>query len=224
MPVICSDKTGRFKIRPFFYKNELDKAAEELVVDFIIKHHGSFFLPIDTEDLLKLIEQHTQDLDVYADLSGYGGKVEGLTKFISGQLPLVQISEDLSVNPAKENRYRTTLAHEFGHVYLHDFLFQEGLYLSGTNQTNQIVCRDVTITHSTQSDWLEWQAYYFGSALLMPKSILIDCVVQWLTEFKTQGHTDEESIPVLLVSKVAQAFQVSRDAARVRLSQVEILT
>ena len=45
-----------------------------------------------------------------------------MTRFSADQPPRVAISRTLSENPKRLARLRTTLAHELGHVLLHDVL------------------------------------------------------------------------------------------------------
>ena len=49
---------------------------------------------------------------------GERGEVEGVTEFQVGKKPRVLINRQLSEGRNMENRLRTTLAHEYGHVHL----------------------------------------------------------------------------------------------------------
>src|SRR6185312_12486302 len=86
--------------------------------------HGDVRYPVGTEDLKTLIERDTEDLDVYADLSSYGAEVEGVTEFNPGRRPSVKIRSQLTEDSRYENRLRTTLTHEYGHVRFHGYLFE----------------------------------------------------------------------------------------------------
>jgi hypothetical protein len=88
---------------------------EEIVVNFLKGHLGKVQFPIQTDDLTILIERDTEDLDPYADLSAYGDRVEGLTEFMPGRKPCVRITAALATSENRENRYRTTPTHEYGH-------------------------------------------------------------------------------------------------------------
>ncbi len=81
--------------------------------------------PVETEALKTLIERDAEDLDVYADLSAYGHDVEGVTEFRPGSKPAVKIAAELTEDSKRENRLRTTLTHEYGHVRFHSYLFEE---------------------------------------------------------------------------------------------------
>ena len=79
------------------------------------RHSGGFRLPIPTDNLIRMIEADTDDLDLYADLPD---DEDGHTDFFVDQKPIVKIAKRLS-DPRYENRLRMTLGHEYGHVWFH---------------------------------------------------------------------------------------------------------
>src|SRR5690606_3646096 len=109
-------------------------------------------------------------------LSDYGPDVEGVTEFRPGKKPNVKISEALSNDQRRENRLRTTLTHEYGHVRFHAYLWEMNppradLLRQNPNAAKQICKRD-NILGAAETDWMEWQAGYVCGALLMPLSPL----------------------------------------------------
>src|ERR1700704_2811135 len=78
------DRTGRFSQRPHYEPKELDRACENIIAGFLKERHGAAKYPGSTDDLTVLIERDTESLDQFADLSGYGRNVEGLTHFQPG--------------------------------------------------------------------------------------------------------------------------------------------
>lgn len=214
------DTMHGFGDRPHYEPRDLDSIFERIVADFLRGKYGKVEFPISTDDLTTLIETHVSDLDQYADLTGYGASVEGATVFSRSGKPKVFISAQVH---AHENRLRTTLAHEFGHVHLHAYLIAmlDGqMSLGFANQKPAaIACRSDTIVAAKKTDWREWQASYASGAMLMPRSHLQKIVgeIQRL-------HGIVGSIPAtsangqLYIDTVVENFSVSRDAARVRLS------
>ena len=163
------DRTGRFAQRPHYAPEELDSECERVISAFLRKKYGKVEYPVKTDDLTLLIEEHA-GLDPYADLSGEGEDIEGVTEFVTGRRPLVKISERLSA-PNFENRLRTTLTHEYGHVHFHRFMF-EGMEFEkpslfdkekhrGANK-----CHRDTMISAPEKDLMEWQAGYVCGALL----------------------------------------------------------
>jgi len=89
------DQTGRFPERPHYEPKEIGTMFEHIVVGLLKARHGQVEFPFTTEDLTVLIEQETADLDPYADLSGYGAGVEGVTEFWPGRKPSVKSPRNL---------------------------------------------------------------------------------------------------------------------------------
>lgn len=219
------DRSGRFPQRPHYDPDELDSECEHVITGFLVERHGRAEFPIATDDLTVLLERAVADLDLYADLSGEEGEVEGVTEFRPGQKPRVRVSAILATKSHLANRLRTTLTHEFGHVHFHGFLFElqpsgQLLFSVSTEpQTNK--CKRETIVGAKRTDWMEWQAGYACGAFLMPRSAL---------RREAQVFSVEQELPpgevgvatptgIAMIERIATVFGVSRDAARVRLLQ-----
>jgi hypothetical protein len=228
MVVYVRDDTGRFPERPHYKPEELDRTCEKIITGLLTDLHGKVTFPIDTEDLKTLIERDADDLDPYADLSEYGPEVEGVTEFRLGRKPVVKIAAGLANSDRRENRLRTTLTHEYGHVHFHAYLWElhppgRDLLRQNPNANKQICKRD-NILHARQFDWMEWQAGYVCGSLLMPVSYLRRIVGAYKEVHNlfgpvgsSGGHGEE------LIAMVQKEFQVSADAARVRLLQLKLL-
>lgn len=221
------DKTGRFSRRPHYKPDELDRECENAITSFL-RSRGEVRFPISTEDLTRLIERDTDDLDLYADLSEYGSDVEGVTEFTPGKKPTVRISEKLSGDTRYSNRLRTTLTHEYGHVKFHGYLWeteppQKDLLRSNPNANKQVCKRD-DILNAGQYDWMEWQAGYVCGAILMPVTHVRRVVVAYQEQHNIFGSVSpSDSHGLALVDEIKAAFEVSGDAARVRLTKLGIL-
>lgn len=222
------DTTKRFRERPYYQAHEIDRECEILVSGFLHRHRGKIQYPITTDDLTVLIEQHVRDLDLYADLSADGPDVEGVCRFAVGQKPIIEVAEPLSSNERRANRLRTTLTHELGHAKLHDAVFQTtfaGADLFSEQREARVVCKRDTISDAPQADWMEWQACYASGAYLMPKSALaglVDPMVGRLGRLPPFHVGEPSAAP--LIEVVVDAFDVSRDAARIRLLKLGYLT
>ena len=212
-----SDPTGRFPERPFYENDELDRDCETVICNFLMARYGQIRYPVDTNDLVVLLEQVTSDLDLYADLGADGPDIEGKTIFSPDGKPTVLISADLQA-PHRENRLRTTLAHELGHVKFHNYLY--GLYAGRPSPC----CSRDTIIGAGLSDWLEWQAGYCSVALLMPLRALRRTVRNIKRESGITGEPTVASSPAqIIIQHVQSTYQVSGDAARVRLVRAGFL-
>ncbi len=222
------DRSGRFPERPHYEPEELDETCGEIIADFLRRQHGRVHFPVATDDLTRLIEESAEDLDPYADLSDEGSDVEGVTEFLPGQRPRVRISKEISERPEFENRFRTTLTHEFGHVRFHDFMFQmrDGDSLFSTTAVHvSAKCNRTSIIGAPRQDWMEWQAGYVCGAILMPRRHLQEAV----RGYRTAGGLGSAVLDVgsadgeALIQKIAEQFAVSREAAKVRLLRLNLL-
>lgn len=222
------DRTGRFSQRPHYKPEELDRECESIITSFLKETYGDASFPVSTDDLTRLIERDSDDLDLYGDLSVFGPDVEGVTEFRPRQKPLVKISARLADDDRRENRLRTTLTHEYGHVHFHTYLWdieppQRDLLAQNSNANKQICKRD-TILEAAQSDWMEWQAGYVCGALLMPVSRVRELVGAYQEAhglFGDVGHAGVHG--QTLIAEMQTAFQVSADAARIRLLKLGYL-
>ncbi|MCA9232576.1 MAG: ImmA/IrrE family metallo-endopeptidase [Planctomycetales bacterium] len=229
MVTYVRDQTGRFQQRPHYKPEELDRECENVITGFLKRLYGEVRYPIDTEDLKKLIERDAEDLDVYADLSIYGAEVEGVTEFRPGRKPAVKIASTLTENERRENRLRTTLTHEWGHVHFHGYLWEveppaPDLLRQQPNR-DKIICKRDTMIDARQTDWMEWQAGYVCGAILMPKTaVLADCR-SFVEEQGLYGDISLQSTDgAALIARIATAFKVSEDASRVRLLKLGLVT
>jgi len=228
------DLTGRFPERPHFEPGELDAICGRAMLDHVDQCGGKLEYPISTDLLQTLIEGHADSLDLYADLSGEGTGVQGVTDFFRGKRPRVRIDAGLANDQNREVRLRTTLAHEFGHVHLHDALFQANdarldLFAESAGKRaaagprELAKCNRDTIVGASPSDWMEWQAGYVCGALLMPRSKMRELVHSRMRDAR---QTDElELVSDLgrqIVDEVVERFFVSGDAARVRLKVLDL--
>lgn len=222
MPKLVRDITGKFHHRPHYEPRELDMECEKIVCDFLRTIYGQVTFPISTDDLTKLVDKFTSDFDQYADLTQYGPNVDGLTEFYAKVKPKIFVAARLSESSAHENRLRTTMTHELGHAIFHDYLYKMELVTPASkNGSFQICMREDIISKSKASGtsgWMEWQAGYTCGAFLMPASFLRKLVESYCDSLdvtkpmsRANFHCDG------LIEAVMAAFQVSRDAARVRL-------
>ena len=113
-----------------------------------------------------LIERDAADLDLATNLSDDMHEVFGFTQFERGRKPLVKIARELWEQRHRNNRLRTTLTHEYGHVMLHTWLYDKYGAARGAHR-----CYWQSLLPTERVfDWFEWQAGYASGALLMPES------------------------------------------------------
>ena len=219
------DKTGRFPQRPHYDPAELDYECEQIVSAFLRERYGTAQYPIATNDLTILIECSVSDLDMYADLTAEGADVQGVTDFFPRKKPEVRIARDLSEQDRRENRLRTTLTHELGHVKFHNFLWDGAIrQLSLSPQSGSGYspkCKRADIIGAGPTDWMEWQAGYCCGAFLMPISRMKKITGEFARVANCYPPLDSSSVDAThLIGRIADAFQVSTEAAAVRLTKL----
>lgn len=185
-------------------------------------------------DVERLLERHLRaDLDLAAALES---EVLGMTVFAPGSKPRVSINRDLTSSALDDDdvasgqlgRWRATLAHEAAHIMLHRILFEfpeadQGSLFEPTSQPSsgralqRCLKRDVGFIRV--SDWREVQANRGMAALLMPKRVFLRLAEDVLIELGTssgvaRGDSPEERNAA---SELAEKFEVSRQAATIRL-------
>lgn len=224
-----ADNTGRFVQRPYYEPEELDFECEHIITRFLKERCGQVLFPIPTDILTKLIEHDAEDLDLYADLSNEGSDVQAVTEFYPPHKPKVKIAKELSEQAHREHRLRTTLSHEYGHVKFHAYLWDidaRALSLFPELRPAPIQrCRRSTMLDALATDWMEWQAGYICGAILMPRRRITSLVSDFF-------HSHSLYAPILIGSpaaselegSVAEYFDVSLEAAKVRLSKLNFVS
>lgn len=132
------------------------------------------------------------------------------------------IIDNALLEKSKENRYRFTMGHEGGHAIFHTEHFAydpNQLCIFDEPPEPMVQCRaDSTSTlrkkdarHWTPNDRMEWQANKMASALLMPRSMVYKL-------FRALPSTEDGlGFTAMAILSVADAFQVSNEAAQYRL-------
>ncbi len=182
-----------------------------------------------------LLERDIKSLDLYTDFSEEDGQVEGVTEFRLGQKPVVKIAARLTETANLENRFRTTLTNEYGHVQFRNFLYQveekstsllENLHAQAAPMQQVNHCNRDSMVSLDDRDWMEWQAGFVCGAMLVPITPLLE-LVRASRQKVCMVHA---SIPsqsregLQIIAEVAQSFQTSKYAARVRPLQKKILS
>lgn len=198
----------------------MDRRCERVVTQFTEKLYGQLKTPLPTGTLIKLIERDAASINLYADLSREGEGVEGVTYFYPGAKPKVAIARELFENHIRAHRLRHALAHEYAHVRWHAPAWRRRWIREDDIRRCQ---RNNVLTLDEGFDWMEWQASYAAAALLMPQSHLQLTVAAYFRGREIQPLTGDSREANNLAQLVGESFDVSADAARVRLSQLGYL-
>lgn len=154
----------------------IEKDAQALLAEYAQARGTAIEVPIPIDDI---IEKHLKIGLEFDDThrlfgvprSGIGSDPDILGAIYFDQKRIViDESLDPDANPAKEGRYRYTLAHEVGHWRLHRGLFGKDpaqMSLLEPDAAPSVVCRT-----SQAKERIEFQADLYASCVLMPRKLV----------------------------------------------------
>jgi IrrE N-terminal-like domain len=208
-----ADGTGRFRERPFFSLEGMDRHCERIVQLHNSRLYGQPVPGLRTDGLIRMLNDYA-DLHLYADVSKYGAAIEAVTCFETGEKPTVRVARELFFDRSQNNHLRFVLAHEFAHARFHGaawrrrWMTDEDLVRCSPNRM---------LTLDVGYDWFEWQANFLGASTLMPKS-QVECVVAaYFGGEELTGVPRDSRDGHHLTDRVAELFEVSYEAANIRL-------
>jgi len=97
-----ADGTGRFRKRPFFSEQEMDRHCERIVQLHNSRLYGQSVPGLRTDGLLRMLNDYA-DLHLYADVSKYGASIEAVTCFETGEKPTVRVAKELFFDRSQNN-------------------------------------------------------------------------------------------------------------------------
>lgn len=190
-------------------------------------------------DVEAFVEKHLgAQFDQYALLPS---DVLGQTDFRIGAPPLVMVNADLTGAALDDDesplglkgRWRATVAHEACHVLFHRCLFnlnpQQGSLFGDEEESQEPPqrlqrCLKRDVVHGRMgSDWREVQANMGMAALLMPRSVFVAACQKELSRLGNERILINSPEAAAMARRLAKAFQVSRQAAMIRLKTLEVL-
>lgn len=167
---------------------------------FLAKFHPSGEIPVPIEEIIEF----QLSMDIFP-LPGLKDLLD-IDGFISGDLKTITVDE--YIYQKVENRYRFTLAHEVGHFWLHQKVY-EGANFNTVEEWKAFV----TTIPEDQHDWLEYQAYSFAGLILVPQRYLVEEVRSKVELLNGTGISLTEHSDLAweyIFSDVAKSFSVSK--------------
>lgn len=170
----------------------LSADAIELKAEEVISYFDKQILDIPQRTpLLDFVEELHKRFDLRRDYSLSLGRTTN-DNVILGKTLLKPLSLYVDISLANDPRFNFVLGHELGHVILHRFV---DIKKTGYEE-QEIVDTEIDLVTGkknlrTPRDWLEWQANYFSSAILMPRLSITKAVIQKQQEMgikRNLGH------------------------------------
>jgi Zn-dependent peptidase ImmA (M78 family) len=165
------------------------------IVEHLLDKHDIKKAPVDVERLALLLGANVQYAPTEEKLSGF------ILKDIQNNQVIIGINEN-----HHKNRQRFTIAHELGHLYLHE---KGKIHIDRKFQIN---LRDEN--SSTGDSEEEKEANLFAAELLMPAKF----ISKDLTDIEAFDLFDDDYL-----EKLADTYQVSRQALTFRLSYLNYI-
>lgn len=161
---------------PYLHEEVIEHDAEALLAEYEFARNVTITPPVPIEDIVeKHLKLRFEFDDAHTMLgfprtSGQEADILGAIFFDEGRI-VIDESLDPVENPAKEGRYRFTLAHESGHWRLHRPLFATNpnqIALFDQPAVPSFICR-----LSQGKLRAEWQADFHASCTLMPRKLVL---------------------------------------------------
>jgi len=199
-------------IAPILSYDDINKRAE----DFLTKYKRNEILPVDIEAI--------GEFDLGLNIFPFPNLQEtfDIEGFISGDLNVIYVDEFIYYQ--RPTRYRFTLAHEIGHYVFHSDLIASFHPRSIADWSKFILAVD-----EETYGWLEWQAYSFAAAVLVPRVSLkqnfrneLKLLQPKIDFIRSKGLSTESSqdyIVNAIATKLIGIYDVSADVLNKRISK-----
>lgn len=141
------------------------------------------------------------------------GDVDAL---LLGDLKTIAVDQNDFLNDRAQNRLRFSIAHEIGHLVLHQDIFSKIQYFS--------IDEWITFFQKIPDDqyaWIEQHAYEFAGRLLVPREKLVEKLNDAVALAKSSGFdawdSSGDSTRQFLAHGIARDFEVSEQVIERRL-------
>lgn len=124
-------------------------------------------------------------------------------------------------NFRNQGSYNNTIVHEIVHWILHRNYQECRMLLNSEGSGSFVDTTADTTTEWTDTEWMEWHANSIAPRLLMPKKTTKQKVNELFTEYSLKYSEDlKPNMFEQVIDDIAEFFQVSRLAAKIRLQQL----
>lgn len=187
-------------------------AIQEQAAQFLKKFHSARELPVPIEKIIDL----QLGIHVVPRL-GLHGEIDQ-DGFLSGDMTTIIVDE--YVYDYVDVRYRFTLAHEIGHLILHEEIYKS--YLFKSPQTWKTFQTDMP---NKERSWFEWQADCFAGLVLVPREELHEQISACMRKVDEEGISLKDNWDFAwdyIAKQTGRVFNVSAGTIKYRLGYDKI--
>jgi len=195
--------------------NEINSVAGS----FLASYHSDFSIPIPIEEILD--NNLKIDIVPFPDLKNSFSKAGfDIDAFIANDFKSISI--DKYIYCKQPNRFRFSLAHEIGHMYLHAYMYKQ-FYFKNRDEWKQLI-KNIP---APNRDKFEWQANEFAGLLLVPRKILrqeFEKARNKAEKVKLKYDVNADSIKDILIKHILpKKFQVSAHVVEIRAGRDKLI-
>ena len=177
---------------------------------------------LDSDKLIEFIEKQYKAKFIFEQTLDFNNHHKTLGKIKFNPLEIF-ITKELKND---YYRWRFTLAHEIGHLFLHSKLLSQ--FIEDNIENEQTIFRYGTGDKINKR--MEIQANIFASLLLLPKAPLLKLVKDYFIEirnYKGRLYLDNQGVnrtlTYNLLSRIKEKFEVSHEVGKYRLISLKLL-
>jgi len=216
---------------PYLHETQIEREAQLLLDEWAETHPVAGEPPVPIEDILEL---HLGLAFEIADLQAELGHPDVLGGIWFGSSTIkVDRALDPSAAPKMLGRYRFTVAHEVGHWRLHR---RHLMADPSAKSLFEADCGPAFIQRSSANPPEEVQANMFAACTLLPRQMVFEAWSQWhgsdrsvaigelsVGDYYRDREDNENMAMEQFCRPLAERFEVSAQAMRLRLQKLELL-
>lgn len=217
----------RIEGRQILSAGYIEARSEQLLTHFNPKIFEQV-KPTHLRDLADFLTRKHQVIFRLEEHLGFSENGERILGAFNPKKRIILVDRSLK---ADEHKFNFTIAHELGHLALHRNLkiVYEDNSIEPTETINEKLGNSKHF--KTEADWVEWQANYYASALLMPKQTFIAGLVLQQRQlgisrvgriFIDDQRTNQSDY-WRLISMLSEFFRVSQAAVEIRLLKLGLV-
>ena len=197
----------------YLTEEEIEADANALLAEYSQARVMALMPPVPVDDILETQLGLSLDFDDIQTVLGVPDVLGAM--WVDRREVFIDQSLDPDRFPEVEGRFHFSVAHEIGHWRKHRHYFKTDngqRSLSESSNRRSVVCRT-----SQAKERIEWQADYYASCLLMPKSMVL---AAWKNRF---GNLFNSPDPIVYEDVRKSCLVPIEDLSEIEAEQAELI-